>query len=101
MIAFFGPGPGPGWWPLWVLVGGLFQVGLVVGVVILVTTLLRRDRRPPTPPRPASLHILEERYARGEITREEFLERRAVLLGHQPAESAPGQAPPAPPPPGP
>jgi len=33
-------------------------------------------------------HLLEERYARGEITREEFLERRTVLGGSSP--SAPG-----------
>jgi hypothetical protein len=28
-----------------------------------------------------AVRLLEERYARGEITREEFLERRAVLDG--------------------
>ena len=31
------------------------------------------------------VRLLEERYARGEITREEFLERRTVLRGGSPA----------------
>jgi putative membrane protein len=99
VIGYF-VGPGHGWWPLWILVGGLFQVALVVGVVLLVATLIRRDHRPPAPTRPASLHILEERYARGEIGREEFLERRAVLLGQPMATpSTAGQTGPSPPPP--
>jgi hypothetical protein len=39
--------------------------------------------------------LLEERYARGEISREEFLERRRVLLetpAAKPASPMPGQA---------
>jgi len=95
-------GPGHGWWPVWILVGGLFQVALVVGVVLLVASLIRRDRQPASPARPPSVLILEERYARGEISREEFLERRAVLLGQTPPPPASGpvtaSAPPPPPP---
>jgi uncharacterized membrane protein len=61
----------------------LLNVLFLVGIVTMVVWLLGRDRdsRPPPPRRPASLGILEERYARGEISREEFLERRSVLLG--------------------
>lgn len=35
----------------------------------------------PVPARPEALRILEERYARGEIEREEFLQRKADLVG--------------------
>ena len=80
----------PGWfWGVGLLVW-LAQVAVFVGLLVLVVMLLRRDRHYPGPaPRPPSLGILEERYARGEISREEFLERRSVLLGRPVASSAP------------
>jgi putative membrane protein len=84
--AFFHPGL---FWGVGILVW-LAQVALFVGLLVLVVMLLRRDRRHPGPaPRPPSLGILEERYARGEISREEFLERRSVLLGRPAATTAP------------
>ncbi|MCL5736680.1 MAG: SHOCT domain-containing protein [Actinobacteria bacterium] len=69
----------------------VFFAALVVGVVLVVRALLTReapstDGRQSGPPpvyrgyEPASaLRILEERYARGEIDREEFLARRQDL----------------------
>jgi putative membrane protein len=56
-----------------------------VVVIVAAILLLRREVpniRWPSGPSPA-LRLLEERYARGEISREEFLERRAVLLSSQ------------------
>jgi putative membrane protein len=95
----WGPG-GFGW------VEGLVIFLFWVAVIGLAVALLRREmphmhieRRPP------ALDLLEERYARGEISRDEFLERRAVLLHlHQPTpapppDSAPGVSVPEPPPP--
>ena len=85
-----------GWAWGWIfpLAGMLFWIALIVGAVLL----LRRDA-----PRlrdrfatPSALRILEERYASGEITRDEFLERRAVLLrepgavSSTPSETTPG-----------
>lgn len=73
---------------LWGLVGFVISL-LVVGLVVwLVVALLRgsegRGNARPTP----ALGVLEERYARGEISRDEFLERRAVLQGEEPAGGA-------------
>jgi putative membrane protein len=70
----------------------LAQLALFVGLILLVVVLLRRDRHPGTsaPPPPPSLGILEERYAKGEISREEFLERRSVLTGAGPASGGAG-----------
>jgi len=55
----------------------------------------------PFPPQPPSnaLQILEERLARGEIDVEDYLSRRAALLGDRPngTEFNPGQQPPQPP----
>lgn len=63
--------------PVWGFMGLAFWV-LLIGLIVLITrgmpTTARASRGP-------AVRLLEERYARGEITREEFLERRAVLDG--------------------
>ncbi len=63
-------------------IGSLLFVALIgVGVAMLV----RAFRGPPpdvadAPSSPAALQFLHDRYARGEIDREEFQERRSILL---------------------
>jgi putative membrane protein len=62
---------------------------IVVGIILLVRGLALHDHVQPGPPQgPApspgnksALQVLEERYARGEIQREEFLQRKQDLLG--------------------
>jgi putative membrane protein len=100
---------GLGW--LGGLLSAVFWIGLiVVGVLLLRRELphMRVDRRSP------ALDLLEQRYARGEIGREEFFERRAVLLqepnpatpgpeatqrmGSNPSEGTSPEPPPPPPP---
>lgn len=70
----------PDWFePWWGFLGGVLWIGFWVVVVVLLVAVLRRrphGRGGTT----SAIHLLEERYARGEISREEFLERRAVLL---------------------
>lgn len=79
----------------WGLAGDLlslvFLAALVVGVILVVRALLASPSRgsewrqsgPPPVSRgyepPSALRILEERYARGEIDRQEFLERKNDL----------------------
>jgi putative membrane protein len=84
---WFGPG--------WGIVAGLLTVAFWILVFVVIASVLRGmsgGRGGGTAASPA-LRTLEERYARGEITREEFLERRAVLTG------ASGRGQEAPPPP--
>jgi putative membrane protein len=77
-------GDGYGWmWIFWILL----LVGLVVLGVVLVRVLgggIRRDVPPPggttrPPGRSRAREVLDERYARGEISTEEYQERRRGL----------------------
>ena len=65
-----------------VVLWGLTFIVLTVGigalfVMVIVRLVAPENRSYPSP----ALRVLEERYARGEIDRDEFLERRTVLLG--------------------
>ena len=61
--------------PVWGFVGPAFWL-VLIGLVVLGTRGTRTGTRDAGGP---AVRLLEERYARGEITREDFLERRAVL----------------------
>jgi len=69
----------------------LFWIAVVVGIVYLIRYLVSRpsgDTRresqfgpSPQEGKPDALRTLEDRYAKGEIDREEFLQRRNDLMG--------------------
>ena len=74
----------------------LIVVALVAGAILVVRSLLHRPygQRPwsgPWPHTPA-MHELDLRYARGEISRDEYLQRRADLSGHGPQPGPPPAA---------
>ena len=69
-------GDGWGWW---MLVGWLWMVLLIAAIVWAVYAMTERTE-PRRPDRePDALQILERRYARGELTHEQFEEMRARL----------------------
>jgi putative membrane protein len=81
----WGSGPMPFGGLGWILMI-LFWVLVLVGIVALVKWIFTpsRDSTANTPSPPArrkALEVLEERYARGELDREEFLERKRDLEG--------------------
>ena len=73
---------GHGFWagPGWGLVGFLVMAAFWVLVVMIIVGLVRGGRRG-LGGGSGAVKVLEERYARGEIDRDEFLERRRYLLG--------------------
>jgi putative membrane protein len=62
------------WWIFWIAL-----------IAVLVIVLMRQQNRPPSSqsqhPEPTALQLLERRYAAGEISTEEFEERRTHLTG--------------------
>ena len=65
-----------GWWALAWVCWMLIIWGWIAALAVFV---VRRWRRSPRRPATAPEEILAERYARGEITTEEYQERLAVL----------------------
>jgi putative membrane protein len=72
-----------GYWggPGWGIVGGFVSIAFLVLVVVLVAALMRNRSGAGPTAASSAIRILEERYARGDISRDEFLERRAALIG--------------------
>jgi putative membrane protein len=82
-------------WHDWGMMGGagwfgpfqmIFWLLLLIAIVGLVVWLVRPSGRtselpPGLPRRPSGLDILEERYARGEIDRDEYLRKKQDLAG--------------------
>jgi putative membrane protein len=74
---------GGGFWELWFLLPILFWGGLVVLIAWLVVRIfpkVRGDERPGAP-RDSAEEILRERFARGEITAEEYEKSLEILRG--------------------
>ena len=72
--SFFGMGLG----------GGLFMIVFWIVLLVAIVMLLRwalgtRDTKDSSTSEQRALHILEERYARGEIDEDEYLEKRRHL----------------------
>ncbi len=77
---FFHPMWGFGWW--WRPFHGLFSAFFIVIFVLALASFARPyPRRRAGYGRSGALQVLEERYARGEIQREEYLQKKTDLGG--------------------
>lgn len=66
---------------VWGWIGAAITLAFLALIALGIVALLRAGVRVDAGDRghPAALSLLEERYARGEISRDEFVERRDVL----------------------
>ncbi len=82
-----GPYYGPHMWDGggWMIFGPLMMIVFIAVIVVVVVLMVRwlggtgHDAAPHAPPGRTPLDILKERFARGEIDKEEFEERRRTL----------------------
>lgn len=76
-------GPHMMWESGWMFLGPLMMIAFIAIIVVVVVLLVRwlGDRRPGTRASSEStaVDILKERFARGEIDKEEYEERRRIL----------------------
>jgi putative membrane protein len=76
------PGGGHGMWSWWMGGWGWFWLALAALVIVLAVCIARRSGSARGGEGgDGALRILEERFARGEIDREEFEARRRTLRG--------------------
>ena len=84
------PYHGPHMWggASWMFLGPLMMIAFIAAIVAFIVLIFRwlggsHGAAPPSPPGRSPLDILKERFARGEIDKEEFEERRRVLDEHR------------------
>lgn len=67
-------------WGAWGIVHGLFSLLILVAITVITFVLVRQmmsgEQKTDGKPRPTALDQLDERYARGEIDPEEYLQRK-------------------------
>jgi putative membrane protein len=68
-----------GWGAWGMLIPLIFWIVVLVGLAVLIQKLILEQRR--GPPENRALDVLSERYAKGEIEREEYLRRRQDIIG--------------------
>lgn len=81
MMGDYGMGWGMGWGVLGIVQMLLWWVLIIVAIVVLVRWLAHSSPGKEPPRENRALDVLKERYARGEIGKEEFEQKKRDLLG--------------------
>ena len=68
-----------GGWGGWMIVHAMFWV-VLLALLVVVTLAIARGRRRGSRESATALDLLNERYARGEIDRDEYLQRKKDIL---------------------
>ena len=76
-----GNGMTSGWMGIWMLFGMVFWILVIVGIVLLVVWVVHKAvGGGASGIEGSAVEILKKRYARGEISKEEFEEKKRDLL---------------------
>jgi putative membrane protein len=70
---------GDGMWGGWIIMV-IFWVLIIVAIVALIRWIAVQNRPAPSQKEESALDILKKRYARGEISKEDFEEKKKQLL---------------------
>jgi putative membrane protein len=71
-----------GWGPIGMIIWIIVLALVIAGIVWFVRAMTQRAESPHlSARRPPGLEVLEERYARGEINRDEYLQKKRDILG--------------------
>jgi putative membrane protein len=70
-----------GFGPFGIIIWLLVLAAIVVGIIWLVRTVRVPGEQTVAAQRSSGLDMLEQRYARGEIARDEYLEKKRDILG--------------------
>ncbi len=65
---------------IWMLLGLIFWIFLIVGIIFLLIWAVQKVSGGRIEKEDSALEILKKRYARGEISKEEYEEKRRDLL---------------------
>ena len=80
MYGWNSQGVGGGWWFVMIIAMVVFGLFFVVGMLSLLRHYgSRTGTRSGAPPTSPAIEILRERFARGEMTEEEYVRRRKLL----------------------
>ena len=71
---------GPGWWIAMAVLMAAFWIAVILGIVWLVRSQSETHRHPGEP---NAIELLDLRFARGEISADEYRERRTTLQEHR------------------
>ena len=72
---------GFGYGPIHLIFWAVILIAIIVGVIWLVRSMSGQGGHHAPSKRSAGLEVLEERYARGEINRDEYLEKKKDIGG--------------------
>lgn len=69
-------------WAMWLLMGGATMAFWLVVILLVRSLLPNRDPKNPTASRPDPLTLLDEGLARGEVSPEDYEQRRRLIVAN-------------------
>ena len=74
------PMMGSGWGLGFGIFGLIIWILIIIGIIYLIRALVKDNYQQTPPPKDSAMEILKERYAKGEINKQEFEEKMKDLM---------------------